>query len=140
MVAGAVLFAGCGAGGDGGTTAAQRPAEEVVAVAADYYGAFSDQDGRAACSHMTGEAMRGFVVDFAALGEGLDCAATLEAVIDLYGPDDHALLDKALAGLSPDDVNVEGARATVSLPKGKALRLRQIDGAWYVSDTDTTGG
>jgi hypothetical protein len=74
-------------------------------------------------------------VQFASLGQGIDCPRTAEKAFALAGEDERDRARLAIAKLGPEDVTVSGGRATVVLPSARRLRLTRSATRWLVADT-----
>lgn len=129
-----VLLAGCG----GGETVGDAPpgeAQAVLQTVRAYQQAYLDGDASAACEHMTGEAKREIVEELAVLEDEISCEGAVESALGLAGPEDLAKIRRSRTELTPEEVGIDGDRATVELPQsGNDLHLQRVDRNWYIAD------
>ncbi len=103
-----------------------HPARELLETA------FVDGDTSAACDLLSGNGRVEVIATAAALGADPECEAAIQATLELAGQDDLDRIARATDELGPDDVQVTGDQATVTLRSGKTLGLVKSDDGWLI--------
>lgn len=130
----AALTAGCGNDGEGRQDHPQNDRAEVRQVVRDYYAAYADGDGVAACSKLTGQLQREIV--YYLVGDVANpptCQEALREHSTRFGPDEKARYSDL--DLSPYKLTIKGRRATFREPNGTkaAVLTEDPNTGWLLS-------
>jgi hypothetical protein len=129
-----LLLAGCGGGEEG--DGAPDP-ERVESAVTDYAHAFGAGDGDAACALLTPEARDEFTTRVASLVGTRDCAAAVEKLQAVAGPN----ITGPFAEATVEGVEVDGDSARARLLAGAAseeVTLERRDGDWLLTKAPGT--
>jgi hypothetical protein len=124
-----VLLAGCGSGDD---LRAGSDREQVEAATTGYLEAFADGDGEEACRHVAERAQQ----DVATIADARSCADAIEKLHDVL--DDQQR--KKLRDSRVARIQIDGARAKVTIAGGDTIRFEKGDGGWKVAAFASGGG